>query len=255
MQSVDILGVNVSAVNPRQAVEQVLAWVKSGWRGYVCVAPVSTLVDCQRVLGYREVINGAGMVTPDGMPVVWLVKFKGCRDVARTYGPDLMRLVCDQGRRQGLKHFLFGATAQTLEILKENLQRQYPDIRIVGAVSPPLMTEAGKADDVLIEGINASGADIVWVGLGSPKQNFWMYHNRPYLKAPVLVGIGAAFDFIAGVKPQAPRWMQKAGLEWLFRLCCEPKRLWKRYLVGNSLFFYYMIKDLMTISPREGKAR
>ena len=250
-----LLGIRVSRVSLVSACEQICQWVSDQQRTYVCVAPISTLVDAQRDRAYAAVINAAGMVTPDGMPVVWLAKFKGCRDIARTYGPDLMRQVCKQAQAQGLRHFFYGSTPETLTKLQQRLTAVYPRLIIAGTYAPSFQPEAQPEQEEIIRQINASMADILWVGLGSPKQDFWMHMHRPLLSTPVIIGIGAAFDFIAGVKPQAPRWMQKAGLEWFFRLCCEPKRLWKRYLIGNSLFFYYMIKDLMGISPREGGTR
>jgi N-acetylglucosaminyldiphosphoundecaprenol N-acetyl-beta-D-mannosaminyltransferase len=184
------------------------------------------------------------MVTPDGMPVVWLAKLKGCPNIERTYGPDLMHEVCNRGRENGLRHFFYGGTEETLAKLKQRLTTFYPGLNVVGIYAPPFRPQAQKEDSHVINRINDSGADILWVGLGSPKQDFWMELNRPLLNVPVIVGAGAAFDFLSGVKPQAPRWIQRSGFEWLFRLCCEPQRLWRRYLVGNSLFVYYVLTDL-----------
>jgi N-acetylglucosaminyldiphosphoundecaprenol N-acetyl-beta-D-mannosaminyltransferase len=183
------------------------------------------------------------MVTPDGMPVVWLARFRGCQDIARTYGPDLMLEVCDHGQDLGLRHFFYGGTEDTLQELQQKLQGLFPRILVAGSYAPPFRREVWQEGPEVIDRINSSAADIVWVGLGSPKQDLWMQAHRPVLNAPVIVGAGAAFDFCSGAKPQAPRWMQNSGLEWFFRLCCEPRRLWKRYLIGNSLFLIYLIKD------------
>lgn len=243
LKTISLLGVPVSRVNPVFAAGQICQWVAQKYRTYVCVAPVATLVDAQRDGKYREVIRAAGMVTPDGMPVVWLARFKGCKDIVRTYGPDLMQEVCRQGEAGGLRHFFYGSTKETLEKLEQRLKLCYPKIKIVGSLAPDFREDFAFKDQEAIDRIHETQADILWVGLGSPKQDFWMQNHRPFLDVPVIVGAGAAFDFLSGAKPQAPRWIQNSGLEWLFRLICEPRRLWKRYLVGNSLFIYYVIKD------------
>jgi len=244
LKIISLLGVNVSCVNPDLAIRQIYEWVGHKQRTYICVAPVATLVDARRDPKYLEVVNAAGMVTPDGMPVVWLAQSKGCKDIARTYGPDLMLEVCNQGQDLGLRHFFYGGTEDTLQKLKQKLLHAYPRMLVAGSHSPPFHDQVWQEEKEVTDRINSSAADIVWVGLGSPKQDFWMHLHRPLLNAPVIIGAGAAFDFCSGVKPQAPRWMQGCGLEWFFRLCCEPGRLWKRYLIGNSLFLIYLIKDL-----------
>ena len=244
MEIILLLGVKISRVTPALAYQQICQWIKDRSKVYVCVAPVSTLVDAKRDPKYAHVINTAGMITPDGMPVVWLAKLKGCSDIVRTYGPDLMHLVCKQGQAQGLRHFFYGSTPATLVQLQQRLSGLYPSLDIVGTYSPPFFSVAQQESDEVIRLINASKADVLWVGLGSPKQDFWMSIHRPLLDVPVIIGAGAAFDFISGCKPQAPRWMRHSGLEWLFRLCCEPKRLWRRYLIGNTLFIFYVLKDL-----------
>jgi len=243
LKTISLLGVKVSQVNPALAVRKICEWVKRNEKTYVCVAPVATLVDARRDPKYLAVINQAGMVTPDGMPVVWLAQSKGCKDIERTYGPDLMLELCNQGQAIGLRHFFYGSTADTLQKLQQKLLEAYPKILIAGSYAPPFNAKVCQEDKEIINRINNAAADIIWVGLGSPKQDFWMQWHRPLLDAPVIVGAGAAFDFCSGVKPQAPRWMQNGGLEWFFRLCSEPKRLWKRYLIGNSLFLIYLIKD------------
>jgi len=244
LKTIPLLGVKVSRVDPVLAVRQICEWVGQKQRTYVCVAPVSTLVDAKRDPKYMAVVNAAGMVTPDGMPVVWLARSKGCKDIARTYGPDLMLEACNLGQDLGLRHFFYGGTEDTLKKLQQKLLGAYPQMLVVGAYAPPFRKDVWQEDQAVIDRINNSAADIVWVGLGSPKQDFWMQLHRPFLKAPVIIGAGAAFDFCSGVKPQAPRWMRPLGLEWFFRLCCEPGRLWKRYLIGNSLFIIYVIKDM-----------
>jgi N-acetylglucosaminyldiphosphoundecaprenol N-acetyl-beta-D-mannosaminyltransferase len=243
LKTVSLLGVNVSRVNLASAARQICEWVSQKKHTYVCVAPVSTLVDARRNPDYLEVVNSAGMVTPDGMPLVWLARSKGCTDVLRTYGPDLMLEICNYGQSQGLRHFFYGASQEVLEKLQQKLLLSYPQLQVAGSYAPPFSPGVRSEDQAVIDRINGCEPDIIWVGLGSPKQDFWMQRHRPLLNAPVIIGAGAAFDFCSGAKLQAPRWMMACGLEWFFRLCCEPGRLWKRYLVGNSLFLVYLIKD------------
>jgi N-acetylglucosaminyldiphosphoundecaprenol N-acetyl-beta-D-mannosaminyltransferase len=209
----------------------------------VCVAPVSTIVDARRDPLYREVVNKAALVTPDGMPVAWLGKRRVGAQVARTYGPDLMLKACDEGVAYGFRHFFYGATADVCDKLERSLREKSPNLVVCGKIAPPFMRKAEVLSPDIIDIINKAKPDILWVGLGSPKQDFWMAKNRAVLDVSVMVGIGAAFDFHAGVKPQAPRWMQRSGLEWMFRLWCEPGRLWKRYLVGNTLFVFWLVQE------------
>ncbi len=239
----DLLGVRVSAVSIPLAVQKIEGWIESRTKTYVCVAPVSTLVDCQKNADYKSVVNGAGMVTPDGMPVVWLGKASGNKVIERTYGPDLMLAVIESGQARGRRHFCYGGREPTLELLEKRLKARFPSINVVGKYAPPVVPYAQKESDEVLRMINEAKPDILWVGLGSPKQDFWMSLNRPLLDVPVIIGVGAAFDFLSGLKPQAPRWMQRSGLEWLFRLASEPHRLWRRYLIGNVEFLYYLTRE------------
>ena len=241
----DILGVKVDATNLSLASQNIAEWIRHRRKVYICVAPVSTVVECQSNPEYREVINGADMVTPDGMPLVWLGKLKGNKVIQRTYGPDLMLKVCSDGEMPGFRHYFYGSTVQVCEQLESRLKRKFPEIKIVGKFSPPFTDNRKNEDTKIIDEINRAKPDILWVGLGSPKQDFWMHKHRDKLEVPVIIGVGAAFDFLAGAKKQAPRWMQRSGLEWLFRLFCEPRRLWKRYLIGNTKFIYYLLADLI----------
>jgi N-acetylglucosaminyldiphosphoundecaprenol N-acetyl-beta-D-mannosaminyltransferase len=169
------------------------------------------------------------MTTPDGMAIVWLLKLKGQRHVSRVYGPDLMLTVCEQSVRSGLKHFLYGGAPQVAEKLAHKLQTHFPGLQIAGIYCPPFRPLTSEEDQAVIQQINDSQADIVWVGISTPRQERWMAEHIGHLTTPVLIGVGAAFDFISGNKRQAPYWMQRSGLEWLFRLATEPRRLWRRY--------------------------
>lgn len=250
VKTFDVLGTNVSAINLDTAFELVRDMVQARRKEYVCVAPVSTMVDARRDPVYQAVLNAAAMVTPDGMPVVWIGRHRSGTGVDRVYGPDLMLKVCDKGREYGFRHFFYGGTGDVCDKLERALTSRFPGLLVAGKTAPPYMKQASKASGEVIAAINEAGPDIIWVGLGAPKQDFWMALNRKSLDAPVLIGIGAAFDFHAGVKPQAPRWIQRCGLEWLFRFCCEPRRLWRRYLIGNTLFCWWLLQDMLR-GPRQ----
>lgn len=239
----DVCGVPVSAINLQEACRQIDEWIKQKERRYVCIAPVATIVDAQDDQDYRKVVTGADMITPDGMPLVWIGRLKGKRHVGRTYGPDLVEALCKEGEKKGYRHYFYGGTRETSERLEINLKRQFPNIQIAGRYVPDRLPIHFTEKEETLKAIDQSGTDILWIGLGSPKQDFWMAEHRHRLNVPVMIGIGAAFDFIAGTKSQAPRWMRQAGLEWFFRLCCEPRRLARRYLVGNTRFIYFLIKD------------
>jgi N-acetylglucosaminyldiphosphoundecaprenol N-acetyl-beta-D-mannosaminyltransferase len=250
-QRIKILDILVDVLTLEKAVYRIEQWVKQRHKAYVCVAPVSTVVEAIDDTDYRRIINNADMVTPDGMPVVWTARLKGQKEIRRVYGPDLMRLICEDPCLSHLKHFFLGATNETLSLLQECLREKNPDIQIMGVFAPPFLKQAQREEKAVIDRINQSGADILWVGLGSPKQDYWISLHRNLLDIPVIIGIGAAFDFLAGVKPQAPVWMRQCGLEWLFRLCCEPRRLWRRYLIGNIRFLWESGKEFLRMRPSQ----
>nr|WP_246191268.1 WecB/TagA/CpsF family glycosyltransferase [Aureimonas leprariae] len=226
----------MSAVNLASATALIGAAVAQGRRGYVCVRDAHGVVRCQTDPELRSIHNRAFLVTPDGMPLVWALKMAGHGECGRVYGPDLMLAVFAAGEATAVRHFLYGATPRTLELLQARLLERFPAARIAGAYAPPFGDlRALEAADVA-EQINRSGADIVWVGLGSPKQELWMAHMRHRLDASMLIGVGAAFDFHAGVKRQAPKIVRGSGFEWAFRLLSEPRRLWKRYAVVVPTF-------------------
>lgn len=238
---VNILGVGVSALNLALAVKTIETWVKTGERNYVCVTGVHGIMESQRDEILRQIHNRAGMVTPDGMPLVWISQVKGHRIVSRVYGPDLLLAVCERSIMTGARHFLFGGAEGVPQRLASVLQSRFPGLHIAGALSPPFRPLTQEEQASTLRKINASKADILWVGLGTPKQERWMAENIQCIDPPVLIGIGAAFDFIAGLKKQAPGWMQRSGLEWLYRLASEPKRLWRRYLINNPLFILMIL--------------
>jgi len=241
----DCLGVQVSAIDAKDACEKIEDAITQNKKTYICVCPVSTIMECVRDKKVLNIVNSATMVTPDGMPIVWLGKISGHRNIKRVYGPDLLLEICGLSQKKGYKNYFYGSTPQVLEKLQMKLSESFPGLNISGAYSPPFKKLTEDEDGKITEILNKSNSDILWVGLGSPKQDIWMYEHRDKINTPVMIGVGAAFDFISGMKKQAPRWMQKTGLEWLFRLTTEPKRLWKRYLLGNPLFLYLLLRKSM----------
>jgi len=223
---IDLLGVRVSAVNLQSASDQIEDAIQDGRRGYVCLCGAHGLVDSQSDPALRAAYNSAFLVTPDGMPLVWELHRQGHSEAGRVYGPDLMLEMFGRG----LRHFLYGASPGTVMRLATRLHAQFPRAAIVGTYSPPFRALTEQEEEDIAHRIDAAKPDIVWVGLGAPKQELWMQRMCARLEAPMLIGVGAAFDFHAGEKPQAPAVMQSNGLEWLFRLVSEPRRLWRRYL-------------------------
>ncbi|MBA4385638.1 MAG: glycosyltransferase [Anaerolinea sp.] len=233
---VNILGVGISAINMTQALEAIDWWIAQRQPHYICVTPVHGVMDCYHQPELRPIFNRSGLTTPDGMPIVWLLRLKGYRHVDRVYGPDLMLALCEHSLAKNYRHFFYGGTEGVPELLAEKLQLRFSALQVVGTCSPPFRPLTPEEDEQVVEMIQAAGPDIVWVGLSTPKQERWMAEHLGKINAPVMIGVGAAFDFHAGLKKQAPRWMQRSGLEWFFRLVTEPKRLWKRYLINNPLF-------------------
>ncbi len=252
MEYVDILGVKIAAVNLEMACDIICKWIEDRHKTYVCLAPVATLIDCYRDSVYLDIVNSAAMTTPDGMPLVWIARLKGSSNIGRTYGPDLMLSVCQKAEKLGYRHFFYGGTESGNKKLISNLKKRFPRIKVAGCYAPPIIDNHTIENKQVLSQINSSSPDILWVGLGSPKQDFWMYNHRSRLDVPVMIGVGAAFDFVAGIKPQAPVWMRHLGLEWLFRLCSEPRRLWRRYLIGNTLFLYLLLRDWNKIRALKG---
>jgi N-acetylglucosaminyldiphosphoundecaprenol N-acetyl-beta-D-mannosaminyltransferase len=235
--SVEVLGVPLALTDYERTIDWMDATVAAGHRGYICVAAVHTVMVCQEDPELRAAVLGSDLTVPDGQPLVWAMNALGHDLSSRVYGPDLMARYCERAALTGARMFLYGGRNQgALVQLALNLRTRYPGLNLVGGYAPPFRPLTGEEEDFVLDEINRSQADVVWVGIGVPKQEKWMAAMRPRLKAPVLVGVGAAFDFHAGLVPQAPSWMQSMGLEWAYRLLQEPGRLWKRYLRYNPRF-------------------
>jgi N-acetylglucosaminyldiphosphoundecaprenol N-acetyl-beta-D-mannosaminyltransferase len=226
----NILGVLIDPIHMADAVDRIGHWIECNAREYVCVTPIHGIMECYNNPPLRQIFNKSGMTTPDGMGVVWLLKAQGNRHVGRVYGPDLMEHVLLKSLETGWTHFFYGGEPGVAVKLAIALEHKYPGVAIVDTFSPPYRTLTPEEDEKIISRINAANPDILWVGISTPKQELWMAEHVGKLNVPVLIGVGAAFDFLSGTKKQAPKWMQRSGLEWLFRLATEPRRLWRRYL-------------------------
>jgi N-acetylglucosaminyldiphosphoundecaprenol N-acetyl-beta-D-mannosaminyltransferase len=240
-----VLEVGISAIDMDDASLFVEEAVLKRQKKYICVCPVTTIMECKKDEKVLKSINCADLATPDGMPVVWIGKMLGYKNIRRVYGPELMQYICEISEYKGYKNYFYGSSQDTLNKLQERLSKKHPGLVISGSFSPPFRQLTEEEDNRIAEEINRANSDIVWVGLGSPKQDLWMYEHRDKINAPVMIGVGAAFDFLAGTKPQASRWVRDNGFEWLFRLVSEPKRLWRRYLVDCPIFVVYVLLDLM----------
>ena len=245
MKKFEILGVKISAINMEDACDIIRQAITSRKKIYISVCPVSTVMECLKDQKMLVSVNSATLATPDGMPVVWLGKMKGHSNIRRVYGPDLMLEACKISAEKGFKNYFYGSSEQVLEKLQKKLKSVFSGLNITGLYSPSFSKLSESEDEEIIKMINNSDSDILWVGLGSPKQDIWMYEHRDKLSVPVMIGVGAAFDFISGTKKQAPKLVQKIGMEWLFRLISEPKRLWKRYFFGNAQFLYLISKEII----------
>jgi N-acetylglucosaminyldiphosphoundecaprenol N-acetyl-beta-D-mannosaminyltransferase len=212
----------------------------------VAVCTVHSVMSARRDPGLAEALNAADIATPDGMPLVWTLRRTFRSEQQRVYGPDLMRHALIDAEERTWKHYLYGSTPETLGLLQEAIKDLAPNATVVGAFSPPFRPLTPDDDAADIDRILSSGADIVWVGLGMPKQELWMHRMSDRLPGVALVGVGAAFDFLAGTVDEAPAWIQRAGLEWLYRLVREPRRLWRRYIWNNPAFVFLVIKQLVT---------
>jgi N-acetylglucosaminyldiphosphoundecaprenol N-acetyl-beta-D-mannosaminyltransferase len=236
-QTVDILGVPLALTDYAQTLRWMDEMVHDRISGYVCVCNVHTVMASEEDPELRAALESSSMNVPDGQPLVWAINALGHSLAGRVYGPELMSRACARAATRGHRFYLYGGRNQgALVQLALNLRRRYPGVKIVGGYSPPHHPLTDEEQDAVIEEINRSRADVVWVGIGVPKQEKWMARMRPHVEAPLFVGVGAAFDFHAGLVAQAPNWIQEAGLEWAYRLAHEPRRLWRRYLRYNPRF-------------------
>ena len=241
---VNVLGVGISVLNLRTALDAIAGAVRERRRGYLCVTGVHGVMEAQDDDGFKRILNGALLCTPDGMPMVWAGKLNGHHDMNRVYGPDLMLAVCAWSETSGAKHFFYGGADGVAELLAQKLKVKFPRLAVVGTFTPPFRALNAEEVKQLQAQISAAQPDIFWVGLSTPKQEKFMAEFLPNLDATLMIGVGAAFDFHSGRVRQAPRWMQRSGLEWFYRLCSEPRRLAKRYCRNNPLFVLKFLGQL-----------
>lgn len=248
-----VLGVGISAVGPAAATEMVLGWIRDRDRHFVTATGVHGVIEGQDDPAFKRLLNDAGLNVADGMPMVWLSRLAGYTQVSRVFGPDFMLLVSKALARSKGRAFYYGGGPGVAEDLAGTLKRRYPGLGTAGVHCPPFRALSAAEENEVADMINHARPDVVWVGLSTPRQELWMARFRPRLEAPVLIGVGAAFDYNTGGIRRAPAWMQKSGLEWLFRLVQEPKRLWKRYARNNPLFIYYLVCERLGLRDFQAK--
>ena len=233
----NIMGVNLAAIDMPWLIEFTKRYIKELSGNYMCVSNVHTTVMSFDDEEYCAVQNGGIMAIPDGGPLSSVGRKRGFSGMKRTTGPDYMKEMLKISNEEGYRHFFYGSTEETLKKLQRTLKRSYPNVQVVGMFSPPFRTLSAQEDEEIVHMINESNADFVWIGLGAPKQERWMAEHQGKIKG-FMIGVGAAFDYEAGNIDRAPMWMQKANLEWLYRLLQEPKRLFKRYFYTNTKFIW-----------------
>lgn len=246
---VTVLGVGISATNLATAVNEISGWVAQGEKRYVCVTGVHGVMESQKSRELLCIHNQSGLTVPDGMPLVWAGWLYGFSTMDRVYGPDLMLAVCKASLPLNYSHFLYGGDRGVAGSLKERLEHWFPGIRVVGTYTPPFRPLNRQEERELATQVAAVKPDLFWVGLSTPKQERFMAHYLPKLDAKVMLGVGAAFDFHTGRLSDSPDWVKRAGLQWLHRLCLEPRRLWKRYLRNNPSFLVKFGQQVLRDTP------
>jgi N-acetylglucosaminyldiphosphoundecaprenol N-acetyl-beta-D-mannosaminyltransferase len=239
---IDVLGVKIHAIDMDVAVSEIERWIFAREAHYVCVTNVYGVMESQRDAELRSIHNRSGLTTPDGMPMVWAGHWAGAPQMARVYGPDLMLAMLERSVERGWRNYFYGGKEGVPELLAARLTARFPGLITVGTYSPPFRPMTDSEDAALVDRIRAAAPDIIWVGLGTPKQERWMAAHVDRLGVPALLGVGAAFDFHAGLLRQAPPWMRSRGLEWLYRLYREPRRLAYRYLYHNPRFVVAILR-------------
>ena len=245
-----VLGMRVNVTSYARASSTIRDWAEQGASKYVCVATVNNVMESYDSPQFQRVMNEADLVTPDGMPLVWGLRLLGHRGATRVYGPDLTPVVLERAAADGIPVGFYGGSPDVLARLQEIVKDRFPNLQITYAFFPPFRPLTKDEDEEVVAAINRSGARILFIGLNTPKQDYWMAEHKGRIQA-VMLGVGAAFDFLAGSKRQAPRWMMQIGMEWFFRLCTEPRRLWKRYLKHNPRFAVLFTLQLLgwSVSP------
>lgn len=243
-ERVNILGVGVSALNMELALRETELLLQRGEHGYVCVTGVHGIMEAQSDEQFRDILNRSFLTTPDGMPTVWLGRLHGFKHMSRVYGPDYMLALCERSVARGYRHFLYGGKPGVAEEVRTELTRRFPGLSIVGTYTPPFRPLSADEEDDLRSELETLQPDVLWCGLSTPKQERFMAAYRNRLPVKLMVGVGAAFDLLSGNLSEAPDWMKKTGLQWLYRLIKEPRRLWRRYLLNNPRFTWLSFLQL-----------
>ena len=245
-QRFSVLGVSVDAVQIDEVITRVREWIRTGETGrYIAVTGMHGVMEARHDPRFRRVLSEADLVVPDGMPLVWIGKLRGYALRRRVYGPELMMEFCRETSNSGWRHFFYGGDEGVAEELVESLVKSCPGIRVVGTYSPPFRPLTLQEEEQIVAAIHIAAPDVLWVGLSTPKQEMWMREHRDRLNVPVMIGVGAAFDFLSARKRQAPPWMREHGLEWMFRVLQEPRRLWRRYLLSGAEFVFLAALELL----------
>lgn len=249
-----VLGVRIHALQISNVVAQMEEWIpaKTGCHS-IAATSMHGVVEAQHDPAFMEILNSTDLVVPDGMPLVWLGRRQGHDLPSRVYGPDVMLEFCERTAGGSYRHFFYGGAAGVPEQLAESLKRRFPYLEVCGAYSPPFRPLSAEEDQAIVGLICRAAPDVLWVCLGTPKQERWMHEHRGRLNVPVIVSVGAAFDILSGRRSQAPPWMREHGFEWLFRLLQEPRRLWRRYLIDGAQFLIYVALDALRLKHFEGR--
>jgi N-acetylglucosaminyldiphosphoundecaprenol N-acetyl-beta-D-mannosaminyltransferase len=248
---VNILGVGVTAMSMETALRESEALLDRGDKGYVCVTGVHGIMEAQSDEQFRKILNSSFLTTPDGMPTVWLGRLNGFKGMTRVYGPDYMLRLCERSVAKGYRHFFYGGKEGVADELKAALTKKFPGLQVVGTYCPPFRSLTAEEETNLKAQLEALKPDVLWCGLSTPKQERFMYAYANKLPVNLMAGVGAAFDLLSGNLDEAPNWMKKMGLQWLFRLIKEPKRLWRRYLTNNPRFVWFTFLQLSRLKRFE----
>ncbi len=240
----DVLGVQVSAIDLARAVDLAERWIAAGRAGYICMTGVHGVMEAKREPEFRGILNGAALNAPDGMPMTWVGRMQGLREMDRVFGPEFMAAMCRRSVEQGYRNFLYGGKPGVAELLRANFERRFPGLQVVGTYTPPFRALTETEEEEICARVRAARPHIVWVGLSTPKQERFMARYAQRLGAPLLAGVGAAFDYHAGLIRDCPQWVKRAGLQWAHRLMQDPRRLWRRYLRNNPVFLWHIALQL-----------
>jgi len=239
-----IISIDIDAIDKRAATRKIISWAKKRQSSYVCFSNVHMVMEAYDDQEFKDIVNSADLALPDGMPLVWMLKGKRIKQQERVCGPDMTILLCEVAAKEGIEVGFYGSSPEILEKLVSNLKGKFPELNVVCAISPPYRTLTNEETEHYTNEINESGAKILFVGLGCPKQEKWMKAHKNKIHS-VMLGVGAAFDFHSGSTRVAPPWMQKIGMEWFYRLLQDPKRLWKRYVKHNPRFIVFGLFQLV----------